>query len=126
MGKVDWILGQVLFWVLVVTIVLTATVGIRRSGAILTAHQAGLVSGRAALGPAQGLVQASSDLSGWWGTDADGAGDAVELELHQSHRSIEVRVRATMGTLFGGSADLGAGSYQRWEDFYPGPPDEFE
>ena len=126
MGKVDWTLGQVFFWVLVVAIVLTATVGIRRSGGILSAHQAGLVGGRAALGPTQGLVQAGSDLSRWWGIDADSTASLVELEPHPARRSLAVRVRATVHTLFGGSADLGTGSYQRWEDFYPGPPDEFE
>ena len=126
MGRVDWLLGQVLFWILVVAIVVAGVVGIRRSGAVLAAHQAGIVGGRAARGLERGLVQAGDDLSAWWGADPWKAGRAVKLMEDPARRSVLVRVRGALGTLFGGSADLGAGSFQRREEFYPGPPADFE
>jgi hypothetical protein len=126
MAKVDWILGQALFWVLVVAIVLAGVVGVRRAGAVLAAHQAGLVGGRAALGVEQGTAQAGSDLATWWGIEAGEAHDVVEVTGYPERRSLRVVVRGVMGTLLGGSADLGAGSYQRQERFWPGPPDEWE
>ena len=126
MARVDWILGQVLFWLLVTAIVISGVVGVRRAGAVLAAHQAGLVGGRSVLGPSQGLVQAGSDLSAWWGLEQASASAGVELELLPEKRSLAVWVRGGMTTLLGGSADLGAGSFQRVEGFYPGPPDEFE
>jgi hypothetical protein len=124
--KADWILGQVLFWILVVAVVLTGVVGIRRAGAVLAAHQAGLVGGRAALGTDQGLAQAGSDLSAWWGLGAGQGAQAVEVVIDTDRRSVGVQVRGWMATLLGGRADLGAGSFQRLEDFYPGPPSAFE
>ena len=126
MGKTDWILGQFLLWVMVVAIVLTGLSGIRRSGAMLAAHQAGLVGGRSAFGTAQGVAQAGSDLSVWWGIDPAGAGRVVTVTGGVARRSVTVRVEGAMRTLFGGTGDLGAGSFQRIEAFYPGPPDEFE
>jgi hypothetical protein len=126
MSRVDWILAQPLFWILVVVIIITGMVGIRRAGAVLTAHQAGLVGGRAALGPGQGYAQAGSDLSTWWGIAPGNAGSVVEIVEDPARRSIIVRLRGAMATLFGQGADLGAASFQRWEDFYPGPPGEFE
>ena len=126
MAKVDWILGQVLFWLLVAAIIITALVGIRRAGAVLAAHQAGLVGGRSVRGPGQGLIQAGSDLYGWWGASPADAARYVEVESFPERRSLVVRVRGAMQTLFGGTADLGAGSFQRWEDLYLGPPDEWE
>jgi hypothetical protein len=124
MNKIDWILGQALFWLLVVAIVIAGVVGIRRSGAVLAAQQAGLVGGRAARGPEQGLAQAGNDLSAWWGIDPARAGEVVEIEADPARRSLTVRVRGWMRVLFGQRADLGAGSFQRLEDFYPGPPEE--
>lgn len=126
MGKVNWILGQTLFWLLVVAIVITGVVGVRRSGAILTAHQAALVGGRSALGPEQGYVQAGSDLAAWWGIDPTRASQAAEVMEDPDRRSVRVTVRGWMHTLFGGQASLGAGSFQRLEQFYAGPPDEWE
>jgi len=126
MGRVDWILGQVLFWLLVVAIVVAGVVGVRRAGAVLAAHQAALVGGRAALGPEQGYAQAGRDLYTWWGLGPSDADRAVEVVPEPGRRSVRVVVRGAMRTLFGGKAALGAGSFQRWEDFYPGPPDEFE
>jgi len=126
MGRVDWILGQVLFWLLVVAIVLAGVVGIRRAGALLAAQQAGLVGGRSARGPQRGLAQAGSDLAAWWGLGPQGTAQAVELVTDPQRRSLTVRVRGAMRVLFGRRAELGAGSFQRWESFYPGPPDEFE
>jgi hypothetical protein len=126
MARVDWMLGQALFWVLVVAIVVSGVAGMRRAGAVLTAHQAALVGGRSRLGPEQGLAQAGSDLSAWWGPNPAGAGEAVEVTADLARRSVVVRVRGAMRTLFGGRADLGAGSFQRREAFYPGPPEEFE
>jgi len=125
-AKTDWILGQALLWVLVVAIVLTGVIGIRRAGAVLAAHQAALVGGRSARGPQWGLPQAGSDLAVWWGVDAAKAQQAAEVVEDPQRRSLQVVVRGTMRTLFGGRAALGAGSFQRREDFYPGPPDDFE
>ncbi|HEC34913.1 MAG TPA: hypothetical protein ENI39_00070 [Anaerolineae bacterium] len=126
MGKADWILGQALFWLLVVAVVIAGVVGIRRAGAVLAAHQAALVGGRAARGPEQGLSQAGSDLSAWWGAQPQEMHRAVEVVVEPARRSVRVVIRGVTRALFGRSAPLGAGSYQRWEDFYPGPPDEFE
>ena len=126
MGRVDWMLGQALFWLLVVAIVIAGVVGVRRSGAVLAAHQAALVSGRAALGPEQGYVQAGTDLAAWWGIDPTRANQALEVMEDLDRRSVQVTVRGWMPTLFGSQASLGAGSFQRLERFYPGPPDEFE
>ncbi|MBN1955667.1 MAG: hypothetical protein JW900_11535 [Anaerolineae bacterium] len=126
MAKADWMLGQVLFWLLVVAIAITGVVGIRRDGAVLAAHQAGLVGGRSSLGPEWGLVQAGSDLSAWWGIDPAQVGQAVEIVPDPDRRSVAVRVQGWARTLFGGQADLGAGSFQRREEFYPGPPGVFE
>jgi hypothetical protein len=126
MARVDWILGQALFWLLVVAIVIAGVVGMRRSGAVLAAHQAGLVGGRATQGPEVGLAQAGSDLAIWWGIDPADAGRVAEVVEVPELRSVRVVVRGVMQTLFGGSAGLGAGSFQRREEFYPGPPDAFE
>lgn len=126
MGKTDWILGQALFWLLVMAIVITGVVGVRRSGAVLAAHQAGLAGGRSVRGPQGGLTQAGSDLQVWWGTPPGQVGAAVELVGDPERRSVVVWLRGSMRTLFGGLADLSAGSFQRWEDFYPGPPAVFE
>jgi hypothetical protein len=126
MSKADWILGQFFLWMMVVAIVITGTAGIRRSGAMLAAHQAGLVGSRSAYGTSQGLVQAGSDLSAWWGIAPEAVGQAVAVIGGGARRSVTVHVEGRMRTLFGGSADLGAGSFQRIEAFYPGPPDEFE
>jgi len=125
--RIDWILGQILFWVLVVAIILTGVAGIRRSGAVLTVHQAGLVGGRTTLGvEEQGRQQAGSDLATWWGIDPQQAHLVVEVEEDAARRSVWVRVRGRLQTLFGNSADLGADSFQRREEFYPGPPAEWE
>jgi hypothetical protein len=126
MAKSDWILGQALFWLLVVAIVMVGVVGIRRSGAVLTAHQAGLVGGRSSLGTGRGLMQARSDLAVWWGLSAGDEGQAVTIIADPGRRSIWVRIQGRMPTLFGGQAELGAGSFQRREGFYAGPPDQFE
>lgn len=126
MAKADWILGQVLFWILVIAIVITGVVGIRRDGALLAAHQGALVGGRSSQGPEWALVQAGSDLSAWWGIDPASVGQAVQVLPDPERRSVGVRVRGWMRTLFGGRADLGAGSFQRREAFYPGPPATFE
>lgn len=123
MGRVDWILGQVLFWILVVAIVVTGLVGIRRAGAVLTAHQAGLVSGRSAFGVSQGITQAESDLATWWGLDPGDAHRVVAVQEDPPRRSVWVVLEGAMEALFGRSADLGAGSFQRREDFYSGPPE---
>jgi hypothetical protein len=126
MGKTDWIVGQFFFWLLVVAIVITGVVGIRRAGAVLAAQQAALVGGRSALGPEWGYAQAGSDLAAWWGVNPDQAGQVTEVVPDRPRRSLRVVVRGAMRTLFGGLAELGAGSFQRWEDFYPGPPAEYE
>ncbi len=123
---VEWILGQFFFWLLVFAIVLTGIIGVRRAGAVLAAHNAALVAGRAALGPEQGTVQARSDLSAWWGTAAGQAPQVVVVEPEPERRSLRVRIQGAMRAFWGRVAPLGAGSYQRWEDFYPGPPDEWE
>jgi len=123
MARVDWILGQALFWLLVVAVVVAGLVGFRRSGAVLAAHQAGLVAGRSDELD-WGLAQAGSDLSVWWGIEPDRAGEVVQIAAEPERRSLRVVVRGAMRTLFGGSADLGAGSFQRVEGFYPGPPAE--
>jgi len=125
-GRVDWILGQTLFWLLVVSVIVTGLVGIRRAGAVLAAHQAGLVGGRDVEGPGRGVAQAGSDLAAWWGVGPGGAGDLVAVEVDAERRSIGVQVRGAMRTLLGERAALGAGSFQRLEAFYPGPPAGFE
>jgi len=124
--SVDWILGQALFWILVAAIVLTGVIGIRRAGAVLVVQQAGLVGARSALGSEQGRAQAGADLNVWWGVEPDEGGQAVYIERDPARRSIVVRVRGAMRALLGGSARLGADSFQRVERFYPGPPGEFE
>jgi len=83
-------------------------------------------SGRSALGPEWGYAQAGSDLAAWWGVNPDQAGQVTEVVPDRPRRSLRVVVRGAMRTLFGGLAELGAGSFQRWEDFYPGPPAEYE
>lgn len=124
MSNIDWILGQVLFWILVVAIIITGVIGIRRSGAVLAAHQAGLVGGRSAAGPSRGLNQAGTDLYTWWGIEPAEADRAVVIEADADRRSVWVVVRGVMQTLFGESAGLGASSLQRREGFYTGPPSE--
>ena len=126
MDNADWILGQALFWLLVFAIVLVGLVGIRRAGGVLVAHQAGLVGGRSAAGIERGVEQAAADLATWWGLDGDDVADAVTVEWDGARRSIRVRVQGVMEALLGGLADLGAGSFQRYEDFYPGEPADFE
>lgn len=126
MGRVDWILGQPLFWIVVIAIVLASVLCIQRAGAVLTAHQAALVAGRAALGPEQGVVQAADDLNAWWGVAPDEAHQVVEVVAEPERRSVRVIIRGAVQALFGRSAALEAGSFQRLEEFYPGPPDEFE
>jgi hypothetical protein len=123
-GRVDWILGQALFWLMVVLIIAVGLVGVRRSGAQLAAHQAGLVAGRSAGGEAAGLRQAGRDLSAWWGIDARDAGRVTQIESDPLRRSIRVIVEGVSRTLLGHEATLGAGSFQRVEGFYPGPPEE--
>ena len=123
---VAWTLGQFFFWVLVLAVVLTGVVSVWRSGAVLAAHQAALVAARAALGPRQGMVQAGSDLSAWWGIGPGEAPRAVTVEVDPARRSLRVRIEGAVRALFGHTAPLGAGSYQRREDFYPGPPDRWE
>lgn len=119
--RIDWIVGQTFFWVLVMAIVITGVIGVRRAGAVLTAHQAGLVGGRSSAGTEQALVQASSDLSTWWGS---APATSVEVVQDAGRKSILIRVRGGMAALFGQTADLGAGSFQRIEDFYPAPPSD--
>lgn len=126
MAKTDWILGQALFWLLVVAILIAGMVGLRRAGAVLAAHQAGLVGARAALGPPQADSQARSDLRVWWGITPQQAQPAVQVSPEPGCRSLRVVVQGWMDTLLGRSAALGAGSFQRWESFYPGPPDVWE
>lgn len=126
MDRADWILGQPLFWILVVAVVLVSALGVQRAGAVLATHQAALVAGRAALGPEQGYAQAGRDLNAWWGVGPEEAGQAVEVIPEPGRRSVRVVVRGAVRALFGRTAPLGAGSFQRLEDFYPGPPDEFE
>jgi hypothetical protein len=122
MHKVDWIVGQAFFWVLVVAVVLAGLVGVRRAGAVLAAQQAALVGGRSPAGTAWGLAQAGSDLSAWWGLSAGQVGQAVVIEEYPARQSLRVRVQGAMPTLFGGSAELSAGSFQRLERFTVGPP----
>ncbi len=126
MSKVDWIIGQVFFWLLVVAIVLTGLLGVRRAGAVLSAHQAALVSGRSRYGPAAGLPQAGSDLLTWWGVEPGRAGQVVSVAEDRERRSLLVRIEGWMPGVLGLRGDLGAGSFQRWEEFYPGPPGVFE
>ena len=126
MEKPDWILGQLFLWVMVVAIVITGLAGVRRSGSMLTAQQAGIVGGRSAYGTSQGYAQAGSDLSVWWGIAPAQSGQAVQIVEDAGRRSLLVRIQGAMPTLFGGSADLGSGSFQRVEGFYTGPPAEFE
>jgi len=123
---VGWILGQFLFWVLVFAIILTGVISVRRAGAVLAAHNAALVAARAGLGAEQGYAQAGSDLSAWWGVDPGLASRVVTVEPEQARRSVRVRIEGAVRALFGRAAPLGAGSFQRREDFYPGPPDEWE
>lgn len=126
MGRVDWILGQPLFWVVVIATLLVSVLGIQRAGAVLATHQAALVAGRAALGPEQGYAQAENDLNAWWGVAPEQAHQVVEVAVEPQRRSVRVVIRGAVRAFFGRSAPLGAGSFQRLEDFYPGPPDEFE
>ncbi|HEY75970.1 MAG TPA: hypothetical protein G4O00_07295 [Thermoflexia bacterium] len=123
---VEWTVGQFLFWVLVFAVVLTGVVSVRRAGAVLSAHNAALVAARAALGPHQGTVQAGFDLSAWWGIEPGLAPQAVSVRPEAGRRSLRVRIEGAIRALFGNTAPLGAGSYQRLEDFYPGPPDMWE
>ncbi len=122
MHKVDWIIGQVFFWILIVAIVLTGLVGVRRAGAVLAAQQAALVGGRSSAGAQWGLAQAGSDLSAWWGLSPAEVGQAVTIQEDAERQSLRVRIQGAMPTLFGGSATLGAGSFQRMERFTVGPP----
>ena len=124
MARVDWILGQALFWLMVVLIIAVGLVGIRRSGAQLAAHRAGLVAGRSAGGEEAGLRQAGRDLSTWWGIEPGEASRVTRLESDPLRRSIRVVIAGVSRTLLGYEADLGAGSFQRVEAFYPGPPEE--
>ena len=124
MGRVDWMLGQVLFWIMIVAIIMAGLVGIRRAGAVLAAHQAALVAGRDTLGAGAGLGQAGVDLNTWWGIVPSDVSKVVSLETDPLRRSIRVVIEGVMPTLFGGEATLGAGSFQRVEEFYPGPPEE--
>jgi hypothetical protein len=124
MGRVDWMLGQVLFWIMIVAIIVTGLVGIRRAGAVLAAHQAALVAGRDVYGTEAGMAQAGRDLNAWWGIEPKDASRVVSLEPDPLRRSIRVVIEGVMPTLFGNEATLGAGSFQRWEDFYPGPPEK--
>jgi hypothetical protein len=123
-GRVDWMLGQVFFWIMIVAIILSGLVGIRRSGAVLVAHQAALVAGRDAGGKEAGLAQAGLDLNAWWGIKPADAARVVALEQDPLRRSIRVVIDGVMPTLLGGKATLGSGSFQRVEEFYPGPPTE--
>jgi hypothetical protein len=124
MGRVDWMLGQVLFWIMIVAIILAGVMGIRRAGTVLAAHQAALVAGRDVYGAEAGLSQAGLDLNVWWGIAPGDASKVVSLETDPLRRSIRVVIEGVMPTLFGGEATLGAGSFQRVEEFYPGPPEE--
>lgn len=121
-----WIVGQPFIWLLTVAIVLVSLTGIRRAGAVLTAHQAGLVGGRSAYGPAQGYVQAGGDLSAWWGVAPAQVGQVATVGEDRPRRSLWVALEGWMPAVLGLRSSLGAGSFQRWEDFYPGPPDVFE
>jgi len=123
---VEWTLGQFFFWVLVLAVVLTGVISVRRAGAVLTAHNAALVAARAALGPYQGTAQAGSDLSTWWGVEPGLAPQVVAVEPETGRRSLRVRIEGAVRALFGRTAPLGSGAYQRLEDFYPGPPDQWE
>ena len=122
--RIDWIVGQPMFWFLVLAVVLVGVVGIRRDGAVLAAHQAGLVGGRDAAGVEAGYGQAGRDLNAWWGVEGSKVEKVARVESHPLRRSMRVAVRGSMNLLFGDRADLGAGSFQRIEDFYPGPPTE--
>ena len=124
MGRVDWMLGQVLFWIMIVAIIMTGLVGIRRSGAVLAAHQAALVAGRDVYGAEAGMSQAGLDLSTWWGISPGDAHKVVSLESDPLRRSVRVVIEGVMPTLLGGEATLGSGSFQRVEDFYAGPPEK--
>jgi len=123
---VNWTAGQLFVWILFFAAVLVGVVSVFRAGAVLAAHQAALVGGRAALGPEQGYAQAGSDLATWWGITPSQTAQVVMVEPEPARRSLRVRIEGAIRTLLGGSAALGAGSYQRLEDFYPGPPDEWE
>lgn len=125
-SKVTWIVGQPFIWLLTVAIILVSLTGIRRAGAVLTTHQAGLVGGRSAYGPGMGYRQAGSDLSAWWGVDPAQVGQVATVAQDRERRSLAVALRGWMPAVLGLRSDLGAGSFQRWEDFYPGPPDVFE
>ena len=123
--RIDWILGQLLFWVLVVAIILAGVLGIRRAGGVLAAHRAGLAASRDPWDVEQGgLRQAGSDLATWWGLEPAAVGEAASVRGDPGRRSVVVRMRGVVRVLFGGRADLGAGSFQRVEAFYPGPPTE--
>jgi hypothetical protein len=120
--RVDWTLGQALFWLLVVAIIFTGVISIRRSGAVLAAHQGALVAGRDTA--QEGMAQAGQHLGAWWGVDRADTYQVVEVMERPEQRSVLVIVRGVMEALFGDEAVLGAGSFQRREDFYAGPPTE--
>lgn len=124
MGRVDWMLGQVFFWIMIVAIIMSGLVGIRRAGAVLAAHQAALVAGRDVYGKEAGMAQAGLDLNTWWGISPSSAHKVVSLEPDPLRRSIRVVVEGVMPTIFGGKATLGGSSFQREEGFYPGPPEK--
>jgi hypothetical protein len=118
-------LGQWFFWLLVMTVVLSGVVGIRRAGGVLAAQQIGQ---SAALMPwdveSGGRGRALTDLAVWWGLEPDKVGRAVYVRHEPSQRSVTVRVRGGLWGLFGGVVNLGTGSFQRVEEFYPGPPSQ--
>ena len=76
------------------------------------------------VGAGAGLGQAGVDLNTWWGIVPSDVSKVVSLETDPLRRSIRVVIEGVMPTLFGGEATLGAGSFQRVEEFYPGPPEE--
>jgi hypothetical protein len=121
--RIDWILGQLFFWILVMAIILSGVLGIRRAGGVLAAQQSGLAAARDPWGVEPGgMKQAGLELATWWGLKPAQTGDAARVVDDPGRRSVVVRLRGAMHVLFGGEADLGAGSFQRVEDLYLGPP----
>ena len=115
------------FWALVVIIIFVALVGLRRSAAVLSAQDGGLVAGRASADHlAQGEQAARNEMQTWWGGDLP---DSLAVHDYGGWRSVAVNTETEWDTPARnllGLLNIRAGSFQRREAFYSGPPDIFE
>ena len=124
---ISFLFGLVPYWAMVVIVIFIALTGLRRSGAVLAVQDGGLVAGRASVDHVtRGEQAARGEMQTWWG----GYGpDNLAVNHYGDWRSVWVNTDTEWDTSARnllGLLNIRAGSFQRREAFYAGPPGVYE